>query len=200
MNPFPEIHDFLGCLTPKAWVEQALLHQDVLLIDHANCEKKAAACALQLIHCYPHHHDLLQKMARLAREELLHFQKVAKLLKTRRIAYQPLRPGRYAQKLRAQVRTSEPRRLMDFLIIGAFIEARSCERFHAIAPHLDPELSKFYQNLYDAEKRHYQDYLKFALETGPEEEVLARIQTIRELETALINTKDELFRFHSGIV
>src|SRR3990167_5708126 len=129
MNPFPEIHDFLGCPTQNAWVEQALCNQDLLLIDHANCEKKAAACALQLIHCYPHHHELLQKMARLAREELLHFQKVAKLLKSRRIAYQPLRPGRYAQALRDQVRTSEPRRLMDFLIIGAFIEARSCERF-----------------------------------------------------------------------
>lgn len=198
MNNVPEINDFLACATPTAWIEQALMQQDLLLIDHANCEKKAAGNALQLMHCYPQHDELLQKLARLAREELLHFQKVVRILKTREIAYVSLPPGRYAQQLRKQVRTHEPARLIDFLLIGAFIEARSCERFHALVPHLDSVLAKFYASLYAAEQRHYQDYLQFA-QAISEESLEPRIQHLREVEAELITAKDTVFRFHSGV-
>ncbi|WP_420865078.1 tRNA isopentenyl-2-thiomethyl-A-37 hydroxylase MiaE [Pseudomonas weihenstephanensis] len=38
----PEIHEFLGCRTPDGWIKAALADQETLLIDHKNCEKKAA--------------------------------------------------------------------------------------------------------------------------------------------------------------
>jgi tRNA-(ms[2]io[6]A)-hydroxylase len=66
------IHAFLPCATPDAWVEAALEAQDVLLIDHANCEKKAASTALNLLYRYTDDFALLDKLSRLAREEMLH--------------------------------------------------------------------------------------------------------------------------------
>src|SRR5690554_7775132 len=79
MHVLPEIHEFLLCETPDNWVEAALASQDILLIDHANCEKKAAGAALQLMHKYIERPELLHKMSRLAREEILHFEQVSKL-------------------------------------------------------------------------------------------------------------------------
>ena len=198
MNNLPEVSEFLSGETPKAWIDAALKQQDVLLIDHANCEKKAAAAALHLLHRYTDRDALLHKMSRLAREELLHFDKVVKLLKQRSIAYRVLTPARYASELRMHVRSQEPYRLVDLLIIGALIEARSCERFHALAPHLDAELKKFYQSLYDAEKRHFQDYLLLA-KMYSKEAIDERVDFFVKVEAQLIATPDKVFRFHSGI-
>lgn len=199
MAQFPEINQFLGCKTPDHWVEVALQNQDIMLIDHANCEKKAAAAALHLMHRYVERPELLQKMARLAREELLHFQKVLSLMSARNISYRKISASRYAQALRDKARKQEPDRLVDTLIIGAFIEARSCERFEAIAPKLDEELQKFYVSLLRSERRHYQDYLRLAALYSPEP-IDARIEFFRELEKELIESPDDVFRFHSGVL
>lgn len=192
-----ELLHFLPCRTPDAWVEEALQQPKVLLIDHANCEKKAAATALNLMFRYVDKPELLQKMSRLAREELRHFEQVHALMEKRGVAYRHLPPGSYAGKLRKGVRTYEPERLIDTLIVGAFIEARSCERFAVLAPFLDEELKKFYLSLLKSESRHFQDYLTLATNvTGdyPEE----RIAVIAELEREAIESPDPLFRFHSG--
>ena len=82
-------------------------------------------------------------------------------------------------------------------MIGAYIEARSCERFAMLAQVLDPELSKFYRNLLRSEARHFQDYLMLAYETG-HAEVDARLEFFGEVEKDLILAPDETFRFHSG--
>jgi tRNA-(ms[2]io[6]A)-hydroxylase len=87
--------------------------------------------------------------------------------------------------------------LIDTLIVGAFIEARSCERFAALAPHLDEELAKFYRSLLRSEGRHYQDYLKLAEEYAGEP-IDDRIELIRQRERELVESEDDLFRFHSG--
>ena len=76
-----DILAFLPCETPDAWLEAAIDNQSRLLIDHANCEKKAAAAAMNLMYRYTSKPDLLTKMAQLAREELLHFQQVVEILK-----------------------------------------------------------------------------------------------------------------------
>ncbi|WP_231882335.1 tRNA-(ms[2]io[6]A)-hydroxylase, partial [Oleiphilus sp. HI0061] len=157
-----EIYSFLGCETPDLWVENALANQDIMLLDHAHCEKKAAMTALNLIHRYPGNPDLLMKMSRLAREELRHFEQVMKFIKKRKLAYGHMTASRYAARLRDSVRKQDPDRVIDLLIIGAFIEARSCERFAKTAPLLDDELKDFYISLLKSESRHYQDYLKLA--------------------------------------
>jgi tRNA-(ms[2]io[6]A)-hydroxylase len=195
----PDVHKFLGCRTPDAWVEAALAQQDVMLIDHKNCEFKAASTALSMIAKYGAHSDLVIMMSRLAREELVHHEQVLRLMKRRRIEWRPLSASRYASRLRALVRSHEPAKLVDTLIVGAFIEARSCERFEALVPHLDEELGSFYGGLLKSEARHFQGYLKLAYQYGEVADVDLAIEKIREVEAGLINSPDNEFRFHSGV-
>ena len=170
-----------------------------MLIDHAHCEKKAASTALSLMYRYVDNTDLLNRMSRLAREELRHFEQVLAIMKKRGVSYGHLSPARYAAGLRQEVRTEDPGRLVDVLIVGAIIEARSCERFAALAPHLDATLSDFYTGLLKSEARHYRDYLTLA-EQAAGNSVEDRVATFLALEQQLIETPDTEFRFHSGPV
>lgn len=194
-----EIHDFLGCPTPDAWVQAALADQETMLIDHKNCEFKAASTALSMIAKYPVHLDLINMMSRLAREELVHHEQVLRLMKRRKVELRPLTAGRYASSLRKVVRSHEPVKLVDTLVVGAFIEARSCERFNALVPHLDEELGTFYHGLLMSEARHYQGYLKLAHQYGDAAEIARVVEKVRVAEQELIETPDAEFRFHSGV-
>ncbi|MEP5766540.1 MAG: tRNA-(ms[2]io[6]A)-hydroxylase [Halieaceae bacterium] len=193
------ILDFLPCATPEAWLDWALEYPELLLIDHANCEKKAAATALNLMFRYTEHPQLLNKLSRLAREELRHFEQVTAIMQRRGIHYQALSASRYAAGLRALVRGNEPGRLVDTLVVGALIEARSCERFAALAPRLDPELASFYQSLLRSESRHFRDYLRLAESLASAAEVATRVALFCECEADLITTADSELRFHSGV-
>ncbi|KIU47830.1 MULTISPECIES: tRNA isopentenyl-2-thiomethyl-A-37 hydroxylase MiaE [Pseudomonas] len=199
MSLIPEIEAFLACRTPDAWVDAALADQETMLIDHKNCEFKAASTALSLIAKYNTHVDLINMMSRLAREELVHHEQVLRLMKKRKVALRPLSAGRYASGLRKVVRAHEPVKLVDTLVVGAFIEARSCERFAAVVPHLDEELGKFYHGLLKSEARHYQGYLKLAYQYGEAADVERTVERVREVEAELITTPDVEFRFHSGV-
>ena len=192
------IHDFLGSETPRAWVEAALDNIDLLLIDHKNCEYKAASNAINLMAKYQERVALINAMSRLAREELVHYEQVLKIIATRGVSLRPISASRYAVGLRKLVRRSEPGMMTDILVISAFIEARSCERFAALAPHLDDELGKFYSGLLRSEARHFQTYLKLAELYGDKTDIAARIEAIRPVEQALIAGPDIEFRFHSG--
>ncbi|MCB1854172.1 MAG: tRNA-(ms[2]io[6]A)-hydroxylase [Pseudomonadales bacterium] len=193
------IRAFLYCPTPDAWVRWALENPAILLIDHANCEKKAASTAINLTYRYVAHHRLLQRLSRLAREELRHFEQVIALMQARGIDYPQLSASRYAGELHKLVRNEEPGRLVDTLLVGAIIEARSCERFAALVPHLDSELAVFYASLLRSEARHYRDYLKLAEDLGPPGEVAARLPVLLQRESELVQSPDREFRFHSGI-
>jgi|TARA_B110001450_G_scaffold106560_1_gene100899 tRNA-(ms[2]io[6]A)-hydroxylase len=200
MTDIQHIEAFLPCATPDLWLENALNNQAIMLVDHANCEKKAASTALNLIYRYTDNFELLNKMSRLVREEMRHFEQVIKIMKRRDIPYQHISASRYAAGLREVVRKDDPGRLVDVLIVGAFIEARSCERFAKIAPHLDNELKEFYQSLLKSEARHYQDYLALATKAAGNESIDQRIAVISQREQELIEAPDTEFRFHSGPV
>lgn len=193
-----EINEFLPCETPDAWIDEALKEQEILLIDHANCEKKAATTAMNLLYKHIDRDDLLKKMSQLAREELLHFEQVVNLMKERGIAYRHVSSSRYASGMRDEVRKGGVNELVDVLIIGAFIEARSCERFAKLAPHLDEKLARFYRSLLRSEGRHYQDYLALARQYS-DTNIDDRIEEFRQLEHRLIVEPDPVFRFHSGV-
>ncbi len=192
-----EIIDFLPCETSEKWVAKALKNQEKLLIDHANCEKKAASTALSLIYRYPDNFDLVNKMSKLVREEMRHFEKVILIMKTRGIKYYNIDASKYASGLRKKIRTYEPARLIDTLIVGAFIEARSCERFSKLAPFLDKDLKKFYLSLLKSEGRHFEDYLNLAKKI-PDRTFDDRVRVVREQEMMLIQNSDDEFFFHSG--
>ncbi|MFX4953494.1 tRNA hydroxylase [Acinetobacter baumannii] len=197
---------FLGCQTPKEWLDEAVNNLDILMQDHANCEKKAAGTAMNLMFRYSFFTDLQVKLAQLVREEMLHYEQVLEFMTKRGQEWKGLSAGRYAGGLRKEIRTYEPEALIDVLVIGAFVEARSCERFYALAPRVDYELGRYYRYLLKSESRHFEDYLALALDVAktakmkdPEEDIQQRIEHIREVEKNLILTPDDTFRFHSGI-
>ncbi|MCH1919353.1 tRNA isopentenyl-2-thiomethyl-A-37 hydroxylase MiaE [Shewanella sp. A3A] len=245
------VREFLGCETPDAWIAEAIKPErlPLLLIDHCNCELKAAQTAMFLIRKYAvddasgqlllewarpyeefvyhrdrdleafmardsrknelaaqlkprvgfaHGEDLIAKMVRLIKEEFHHFEQVLELMQAREIPYSNIRAGRYAKGLMRQVITHEPQTLIDKLIIGALIEARSCERFAKLAPHLDDELSRFYVSLLRSEARHYQDYLALAAAIAGED-ISERVTYLVAKEAELILQPDDEFRFHSGV-
>ena len=194
------VYDFLPCRTPDAWLSVAVKSLPLLMIDHANCEKKAAATAMSLMHRYTDNTALLNKMSRLAREELRHFEQVLKLMTKRGIAYESVTASRYAQGLRDKVRKKDPHKLVDTLIVGALIEARSCERFAALSPHVDPELSDFYVSLLKSESRHFMDYITLAKTLASPDEVDERLSLFSAIEQSLIEGPDTEVRFHSGVL
>lgn len=200
VNPddLSELIDFLPCETPDEWIEVALQRQDILLINHAYLEKCAARTALNMMFAYPDKPDLQHKMSRLAREELVHFEQVMKIIKSRGLTYRGLKPSRYAGLMNVEIRKPSDERLIDGLIVGALIEARSCERFAKIAPHLDAELAKFYTSLLRSEARHYKDYLTLA-ESYSKTPINDRIEVFRAIERKAILEEDDQFRFHSGV-
>ncbi|MGX5174343.1 tRNA isopentenyl-2-thiomethyl-A-37 hydroxylase MiaE [Aliikangiella sp. IMCC44653] len=201
MTDISHIKAFLHCETPTEWLDYAAAHIDLLLIDHAKCEKKAASTALSLMFKYPQCHELQVKMAQLAREEILHFEQVFEKIQARGLTYSILSPSRYAGQLRKLARANEPFKLVDFCIIGGIIEARSCERFAALVPKLEPlepELAKYYRYLLKSESRHYLDYLELA-QTYSDQDITPIVQKMLSLEAELIQSPDDVFRFHSGI-
>ncbi len=193
------IYEFLGVCTPSAWLEVAKDNIPLLMQDHANCEKKAAGTAMNLIFRYEFHRDLQVKLAQLVREEMLHYEQVLDLMKERGLAWSHLPAGRYAKELLKHKRTYEPCAMIDVLIIGAFIEARSCERFAALADVIDDEkLARYYRYLLKSESRHYEDYLALA-QSLADTSIDERVAFFRTIENELITSSDEVFRFHSGV-
>ncbi len=145
----------------------------------------------------PYSQDLIDKMVLLIKEELHHFYQVLEIMDSRGIAYEPVQASRYAKGLLASMATHEPQTLIDKLIIGAYIEARSCERFAKLAPHMDEDIAKFYISLLRSEARHYQDYLSLAEEIAGED-ISHRVAYFGQLEADLITSPDSDVKFHSG--
>lgn len=195
-----EIATFLGVETPNSWIDAAVERLPELLNDHANCELKAASSALALIYRYPERTDLCARMSRLAREELRHFEQVRRLMDQEGVPFRKLTASRYAGALREYQRENEPLRLLDSLLIGALIEARSCERFAVLAPRLRGPIRDFYKGLLASEARHFQNYLALArsMRAVDEQELAHRLHEFVDAEADLIRSADAEFRFHSG--
>ncbi len=193
------IYTFLGCRTSAAWLDKAMANLPIIIQDHANCEKKAAGTAMNLVFRYEKHQDLQLKLAQLIREEMLHYEQVIGIMNERGQAWKHLPAGRYAKGMLKHKRTYEPAAMIDVLIIGAFIEARSCERFAALASVIDDErLSKYYRYLLKSESRHYEDYLALA-QSVSNEPIDERVKFFQQVEAELISSPDKELRFHSGV-
>jgi tRNA-(ms[2]io[6]A)-hydroxylase len=190
--------DILLASTPRGWVDAALADLPTLLVDHANCEKKAASTALALMFAYPEDRSLNVALSRLAREELKHFEQVERLMKKLDMPHQRMKPGRYAGELRKLVRTHEPKRKLDLMIVHALIEARSCERFRLLARRLPTEARELYEQLERSEARHFEIYLQFAQREFDADEIATRLAVIAIRESEMATEPDQELRFHSG--
>lgn len=184
--------------TPARWYEVACERWRELLVDHANCEKKAASTALRLIFSYPEDMALTDRLSRLAREELRHFEQVQKLMQELGVPFVRMQPSRYAEGLRAAIDRPEPARRLDLLLCGALIEARSRERFEGLGPLLAEPLRSFYSGLAASEARHQGLYLRLAEQRASSIDWRARLQQLAAVEAELVTRPDPQFRFHSG--
>jgi tRNA 2-(methylsulfanyl)-N6-isopentenyladenosine37 hydroxylase len=184
--------------TPQAWVDAARADLPTLLVDHANCEKKAASTAMALIFAYPEDRTLSVALSRLAREELKHFEQVERLMRRLDLPYVRMKPGRYASELRKLVRTHEPERKLDLMIVHALIEARSCERFRLLSKGLPDEVATLYAQLETSEARHFEMYLNFAEREYEAAKIAQRLEVIAAREAELATSPDTELRFHSG--
>lgn len=192
------IYEFLGARTTQAWVDAAIADLPLIIQDHANCEKKAAGTAMNLLFRYEFSYDLQRKLAQLIREEMLHYEQVLGIMNERGQEWEYLSAGRYAKGMLKHKHTYEPAAMIDVLIIGAFIEARSCERFAALAEVINDErLAKYYRYLLKSESRHFEDYLALA-QSLSEDNIDERVAFFKAVEAELISSPDTELRFHSG--
>lgn len=188
----------LASRTSEDWIEQAIRHIDLVLLDHANCEKKAAGNALSLLFRYPANGRLVETLSPLAREELQHFERVHRHLQRLGIPIKPLSAAPYAGRLNQHLRRSEPEHLLDTLLVAAIIEARSHERLGLLGIHApDPELRQFYLWLAAAEERHWQLYLDLALDQFPADQVQERLDTLLQVEAEILSSLHPEPRVHS---
>jgi tRNA-(ms[2]io[6]A)-hydroxylase len=188
----------LQSATSPEWVKQAVQNIDVILLDHAHCEKKAASTALNLIFRYPHHTELVRALSEVAREELEHFELVLDHLEARGTTFERLAPSTYAGKLLTVMRSDEPHRLIDMLLCCAMIEARSCERMGLLGDALtDPALSKLYQGLLASEARHHMLYIDLACHFAVESDVRKRLEFIAKHESGIISGESTVPRMHN---
>ncbi len=188
----------LKSLTDSSWLDQVDAHLEEVLIDHAHCEKKAAGTALNLIFHYVEDIELCREMTQIVNEELEHFHMVIELLERRGIRFRRLRPSQYGNKLHALVRKTEPERAVDRLLVAGLIEARSCERFQALAEHVnDPELAEFYRSLFESEARHHTTYTRLASHFASEEVVNRRLEELYDAEAAIMAQREPWARMHS---
>jgi tRNA-(ms[2]io[6]A)-hydroxylase len=188
--------------TPERWFEVASEQWRDLLVDHANCEKKAASTALSIVFAYAEDRPLVESMSRLAREELRHFEQVQKLMTQLDVPFKRMSPARYAEGMRKAMRRDDPARLIDLLVCGALIEARSCERFKRLAPRLQSPLKEFYDGLCASEARHHLLYLRLAEQRSRAErdaDWITALERFAAIEAELVTAPDPQFRFHSGL-
>jgi tRNA-(ms[2]io[6]A)-hydroxylase len=189
---------WLAAPTSGAWLEQALAHPDLLLIDHAHCERKAAGVALQLMFRYPGDEQLAALLSPLAREELEHFERLLALLRRRGIALRPLAAPPYGSELARAVRRQEPQRMLDAFLVAGLIEARSHERMALLAEHSpDGELRRLYGDLLASEARHFGLYWLLCERRWPRQTVVERLQELAGLEASLLASLHPEPRMHS---
>ncbi|MEM6867743.1 MAG: tRNA-(ms[2]io[6]A)-hydroxylase [Cyanobacteria bacterium P01_C01_bin.121] len=201
VNPTVKIQPkikFLKTPTSQAWVEQALASMDTILLDHAQCERKAAGTAIQMMSRYPSSAELVRELTAIAQEELSHYEQVNNWLDKRGIPLQPVSPPPYGAGLKKCVRRQEPDRMLDLLLVSALIEARSHERLGLIGEHCpEPELAKFYRSLMASEARHFGSYWLLATTYFNVDLVNERLAELAEQESEILSTLHPEPRVHS---
>jgi tRNA-(ms[2]io[6]A)-hydroxylase len=184
--------------TSSRWWEQVQGNLDLLLIDHAHCEKKAAGTAMNLIFAYVDRVELCRELSAIVVEELEHFRMVLDLVERRGIHFRRLTPSNYGRQLNELIAKQEPQKAIDRLLVAGLIEARSCERFGILRERLpDRELASFYDNLFESEARHHSTYVRLARLFGMEELVHQRLEELATAEAEIIARGDEEPRMHS---
>ena len=189
---------WLKTSTSQSWLEQAIGHPLEILIDHANCERKAAGAAIQMMFRYLCEPGLAEVLSPLAREELEHFERVLEILKSRGRYLEPLQAPPYGSLLAKSIRKEEPLRMLDSFLVAGLIEARSHERMALLSLHSpDKELRALYAELLHSEARHFCLYWTLAEERFDKSETLTRLNELAEVESKILSEIHHEPRMHS---
>lgn len=195
----------LSTATGADWAALAIEQLDFLLADHAHCEQKAASAALGMLGRFPQQREMVRPMMALAHEELHHLRQVLDVIERRGGTLTRPAPDFYVRGLRQELfRTADGLGPYgDLLIVNAFVEARSCERFRRLSEALAAaefvgvtELSQFYLTLAGAEGRHWELFRDLAVAACGEQRVAARIQQAARLEDQLFRSRPLVPRMH----
>lgn len=188
----------LQSVSPQRWLDQVEKNLDLILIDHAHCEKKAAGYAMNLMFAYVENEELCREMTEIVNEELEHFHMMLEILKDRGVRFRRLKPSGYGKRLNDLIRKGEPQRAVDRLLVASLIEARSCERFDLLRQHApDASLRAFYDSLFASEARHHTTYVRLAKHFADDAEVDVRLDELAAREAEIIEEGETLPRMHS---
>ena len=188
----------LSSLTSNEWIQLALSNPIEMLIDHANCEKKAAGVAIQLMFRYPSEPDLAEVLSPIAREELEHFEKILYFLKDIGHSLKALKPPPYGSELSKSIRKDEPSRMLDSFLVAGLIEARSHERLSLLALNSEQRSVKLlYESLLESEARHFGIYWKLAQTKFSKDQTYQRLEELSKVETKILSKTFSFPRVHS---
>lgn len=180
--------------TDPRWVNIVEKNIEEILTDHAYCEQKAATNALTIMISFPYYTDLVDEMVKLAKEELSHFEMVHQKIQERGLKLGYERKDEYVGELYKFMRKGYRKEivLIDRLLFGAMIEARSCERFKLLSEQInDEDLSIFYRDLMISEATHYTLFIGFARKYG------SAFENIDERWQQWLNYEAELIKNYS---
>lgn len=184
--------------TRPGWYDDAEDHLDVILIDHAHLEKRAASTALSMLFRYTGRDGVPRQLSEVVQEEMEHFTRMLDILEERDIELRRLDPAPYASHLVDAIRADEPRKFLDKLLVAGLIEARSCERFSILGERVDdPELAEFYRELFEAEANHYTLYTGLARRHFPDDQVTQRLDELAAVEVEALKAGSGQARLHS---
>ena len=165
----------LKMATDPIWVKNVVENNiKDILIDHAWCEQKAASSAISIMTQFPDFEEVVEKMSALVQEEMEHFRRVYHIILERGYQLEKEKKDFYVNDLLNFMIKGNSREvnLVERLLIGALIEARSCERFRVLSEHIeDEELAAFYRELMESEAAHYTMFITLARSVKPREYV-----------------------------
>ncbi|MDJ0654840.1 MAG: tRNA-(ms[2]io[6]A)-hydroxylase [Xanthomonadales bacterium] len=178
--------DLLADTNPN-WVNVVMDQFDEFLCDHANCERKASALAMSLVVKYPNRTRIIPTLIDVAREELEHFHQVYALMESRGLTLVHDTQDPYVNGLLGVMRHGREERFIDRMLVSSLVECRGAERFGLVAEALtDPELKRFYTELYKCEKKHGHQFVDLALKEAPPDLVYPRLQQLAEHEADIM--------------
>lgn len=184
--------------TRPGWYDFIEDHLDLILIDHAHLEKRAASTALSMVFRYTGREGVPRQLGEVVQEEMEHFTRMLDILEERDVELRRLEPAPYAKELVDAIRPQEPHKFLDKLLVAGLIEARSCERFSILGEHVDDDgLAAFYRELFEAEANHYTLYTGLARRHFPQQEVENRLDELAHIEVEALKAGCEIPRLHS---
>ena len=174
----------------KEWLKTVLNDFDSFLQDHADCERKASAMAMSFVAKCPDRTEIIPELIDIAVEELEHFQQVYELMEKRGVTLPgEMQKDEYVAQLIKLCHSGREERFRDRLLLGSVLECRGMERFKMIADNIeDPELKRFYKELWISEAKHGHVFVKFALNYFPENDVYERLDWFMEKETEILES------------